>query len=428
MDLGIATAPGTINYMYIPDFGRYYWLTSPGWVWEDRLWVGYFTVDALASHKTGIGATSAYVARSASSYDGDIIDTLYPGKASPSFDTEISPNTILQQGISNGQFVVGIQGKEAASTGGAVTYYVMDNTALRALCHYMMDTQDYQVLDISPELLKCIFNPLQYISSCMWFPFTIYSGNSEQTVQFGWWTVTITSGFVKKLSGNDVKWTCPNETLDIPVHPQVSTRGNFLKANPFSEYYLSAGPFGIIPLSDAHALASGSVTFWINVDLITGTGRLEIKTPDSLTILSLASAQIGVPVQLGQNVLNQGAIESQIADTSNMFASARSLNPFGVASGTQSFIGDYLASKFPVISSLGSNGNMAFFNLFAVIAKFITVVDEDLADRGRPLMQVKTMNTLSGYIECINPDPQIACSDDELKTIVGYMTRGFFYE
>ena len=428
MDLGIVAAPATINYMYIPDFGRYYWLTSPGWVWEDRKWVGYFTVDPLASWKTGIGTTSSYVARSASSYDGDIIDNYYGGKATPSFETEIMETSLFVKDFTAGNYVVGIQGKNASANGGAVNYYIMDNSALRALCDYMLNTMDYQVTDISADLLKCIFNPLQYIVSCIWFPFQIVGGTSTSgVVQFGWWTVTITAGSVKKL-GADTTWNSANESIDIPTHPQAATRGNYLNASPFSKYYLSAGPFGIVPLDDSFKLISGSVTFWVEVDLITGTGRLEVKTPGSLSIISLMTAQVGVPIQLGQNVLNQGALASMGGAAAGAIQSAAALDVVGAVSGVNNYIGNYLESKFPLISSLGSNGNTAFFNFFAVIAEFIPVVDEDLQDRGRPLMQVKTINTLSGYIECINPDPQIACSDSELAAIIGYMSRGFFYE
>ena len=429
MDLGIVAAPSTINYMYIPDFGRYYWLTSPGWVWEDRKWVGYFTVDVLASWKSGIGGTSCYVSRSASSYDGNIIDNLYPGKAIPSFSMNPCENTIFSQDLTAGNYVVGIQGKNASANGGSVNYYIMDNAALRALCDYMLNQQDYQVSEISAELLKCIFNPLQYIVSCIWFPFSIPGGTATSgVVQFGWWTVTIGSGSIRKL-GADTKWSSANQTINFPIHPQAATRGNYLKANPFTKYYFSAGPFGIITLSDAYALANPSLTFWVNVDLITGTGRVEIKAPGALAVLSLATAQIGVPIQMGQNVVNQGAITGMASDIGTMLDPMKNLSAMsGVISGGSAFIGDYLQSKFPVISSLGSNGNTAFFNQFAIIAEFIDIVDEDLADRGRPLCQVKTISSLSGYLECINPDPQIACSESELSEIIGYMSRGFYYE
>ena len=429
MDLGIVAAPSTINYMYIPDFGRYYWLTSPGWVWVDRKWVGYFTVDVLASWKAGIGGTSCYVSRSSSSYDGDIVDNLYPGKAKPTFDMEVCPNTLFTHDLTAGSYVVGIQGKNASANGGSVNYYIMDNSALRALCDYMLNQQDYQVTEISTELLKCIFNPLQYIVSCIWFPFSIPGGTSTSgVVQFGWWTVTINAGSIRKL-GADTKWSSANQYIDIPVHPQAATRGNYLKASPFTKYYFSGGPFGIMPLNDAHALAGSSVMFYVFVDLITGTGRIEVYAPGAVGVIMAASAQIGVPIQMGQNVVNQGAITGMASDIGTMLDPMKNLSAMsGVISGGSAFIGDYLQSKFPIISSLGSNGNTAFFDQFSIIAEFTEIVDEDLADRGRPLCQVKTISSLSGYMECINPDPQIACSESELSEIIGYMTRGFFYE
>ena len=301
-------------------------------------------MDPLASWKTGIGATSAYVARSASHYDGDIVDNYYPGKAAPSFTAEIMQSSIFLKDLTAGDYVVGIQGKNASANGGAVNYYIMNNSALRALCDYMLNQQDYQVLDISAELLKCIFNPLQYIVSCIWFPFQISGGTTTTQVQFGWWTVTITSGSIRKM-GADTTWSSGNQSIDIPTHPQVATRGNYLKASPFSKYYLSAGPFGIVPIDDSFRLVGTSITFWIEVDLITGTGRLEVKTPGSLSIISLMTAQIGVPIQLGQNVLNQGAIVSQLSDAGSIQKSIASFNPFGAAAATQNYIGDYLQSK-----------------------------------------------------------------------------------
>lgn len=434
LDLGIAAAPSTTNYMYIPDFGRYYWLTSPGWVWENRKWIGYFTVDPLASWKTGIGTTTSYVARSASSYDGNIIDSYYPGKAVATYSCETlmaggSADQIFTDTISNGRFIVGIQGDTPGTYGGSVSYYVMTQDQLYALVHELLDNYDYSVNDISSQLLECIFNPLQYIVSCMWVPFIPTTVGTTSSLKFGWWSITLTGQSIEKLPDKPV-WTSGNKYIDIPTHPQAATRGNYLNVAPFSEYYLSAGPFGIIPLTDGYkAAGKTSVMFYVKVDMITGSGRLEVYAPDAVNgVLSICTAQIGVPIQLGQNVLNQGAITSMTSSAAGAIQSAASLDIQGAVAGVNNYIGDYLASKFPVISSLGSNGSTSFFNVFSIIGKFTEIVDDDIADRGRPLMQVKTINTLSGYVECINPDPQIACSDSELSAIIGYMSRGFFYE
>ena len=75
INLGVNNYPN-YNYAYIPNFNRYYWISD--WVNDGPLWRCSLNVDVLASYKTAIGNTNLYVLRAANSYDGDIIDTLYP--------------------------------------------------------------------------------------------------------------------------------------------------------------------------------------------------------------------------------------------------------------------------------------------------------------------------------------------------------------
>ena len=75
-DFGPDGNPLNYNYMYIPSFNRYYFIED--WVYIPGMWEAHLVLDVLASHKTEIGATSAYIERSASAYNGDIIDGLYP--------------------------------------------------------------------------------------------------------------------------------------------------------------------------------------------------------------------------------------------------------------------------------------------------------------------------------------------------------------
>ena len=71
--------PMEYNYVYLADFGRYYFVRS--WSWVLGRWECDLEVDVLASFKTQIGNTTAYVMRSFSNADPDIIDTKYPIKA-----------------------------------------------------------------------------------------------------------------------------------------------------------------------------------------------------------------------------------------------------------------------------------------------------------------------------------------------------------
>ena len=64
--------PSGFNYANIPSFGRYYYISD--WTWKNGIWECTLNVDVLASFKTAIGNTSAYVERSASMYDSNVVD------------------------------------------------------------------------------------------------------------------------------------------------------------------------------------------------------------------------------------------------------------------------------------------------------------------------------------------------------------------
>ena len=62
------------------------------------------------------------------------------------------------------------------------------------------------------------------------------------------------------------------------------------------------------------------------------------------------------------------------------------------------------------------------------MCKYYLLVDENLAEVGRPLCQPKQINTLSGYIQCENADCTISGTHDEAAKVNEYLNSGFFYE
>ena len=416
LQLPIANNPTALNYCHIADFGRYYFVHD--WVFTNRLWVAQLTADPMASFKTNIGSYSGYILRSASTSNGRVVDNLYPAKAQNTHDS-----STITTPLDGSCYILGIMGKDStANEGGAVRYYRATEAACKALINYMLDDPSiYSVSDISSELLKCLFNPLQYIVSCMWFPITppVSSGD----VNFGWWSIPITG--MSPLSALD--WGS-NFSISVPKHPKAATRGQYLNMPPFSSYKLEAGPWGIIPLDNFNLLDATNLDCNYKVDLMTGSGRLDIKFRDKVIHESIHTTQIGVPVQLGQNMFNQGALMSTIEHSVSSVKAAASLNPGGLLTEGLAAIGDAAQLRQSVPSTLGSNGTKAFNNLFGISADFLDIVDEDNTSRGRPLCEVKTISSLSGYILCSDADPDIPGTDTELSQIVSYMNGGFYYE
>ena len=68
-----ASSPPLYNYFYLPDFGRYYFVT--GRTFTEGLWNIAGEVDPLASHRAVIMANSGYCMYSASRYNNKIMDS-----------------------------------------------------------------------------------------------------------------------------------------------------------------------------------------------------------------------------------------------------------------------------------------------------------------------------------------------------------------
>ena len=421
LDIGLATSPASYNYCYISDWGRYYFVSD--WIFNERLWTAKLTVDPLASFKSSIGSYTGYILRSASAANGNVVDMLYPALASVSTSANNSDQgESWDNSMDSGCYVIGIMGKSSGQNGGAVTYYKATSSQMQALCNYMLDTSHLgTITDIEDDLLKCIFNPLQYIVSCMWFPVSPTTVGGDPYV--GWWLV---SGSGMHPISDSLRYS-RSLTYDIPKHPKASSRGNYLNMAPFSKYYLYAGPFGCIPIDSSYLIGKSKLYTYVRVDFATGSGKLTIED-SSGNVIEEHFAQVGVPVAVGQNSINQGAVTGLAGGVMNTIGNALTGNPVGMLESGLQTIGNAAELSQSIPSTRGSNGTCAFSNQFRLVGRFFDVADADNTSRGRPLCSARQISSLSGYILCSDADPSVACTDSELAQIVSYMNGGFYYE
>ena len=133
------------NYCYIDKFERYYFVTD--WKYYRGLWYASCTVDVLASYKTKIGALSKYVNRSASNYDLDLADSVYPMEADAALSFVRGDNPYRQ---THGCFVVGLIGKgqSGAPCIGGINYYTFTYAQMREFIDYLLsDTFYFRLID-----------------------------------------------------------------------------------------------------------------------------------------------------------------------------------------------------------------------------------------------------------------------------------------
>lgn len=418
-------SPTIYNYVYIPYWERYYYITD--WKYLNSNWECSLIVDVLASFKTEIGNTQSYIMRSASQSDGSISDGFYPVKTSPQITSvNVSPAMADVGSFFNGTIVLGVITNDAFRIG-AITYYIVTPSELTSFITYAMSDNIYNassITDVSKGVYKAMFNPLQYVVSCIWYPFVLNS-NAPGTIHLGYWDTGVSC---KKLEEDEY---ITHAGVLIPAHPQASARGSYLNHSPYTKITLFYPPFGSIPIDPAFTSKGNYIYIRLTTDLLSGQGNMRISltsqsNPSDDNILGEKDGQLGVPLQIAQmvtEIVNNGVgnfISGLANYVSNVFSGG---DPFNFASIKDGGL------SIQRVTSQGSNGALVMLNLSAkLIVEHSILVDENNTEFGKPLCKTKTINTLSGYIKCGEADHQFSGLQSENEDINRYLQNGFYYE
>lgn len=444
--------PQAYNYAYIPIYNRYYFISD--WVYMLGNWECSLYTDVLATYKEYIGNSTQYVLRSSYEYDGRITDDLYP-------TVSIDESSMVQLGaplagnLSTGTYVIGVINRNGGF--GAVEYFALSASEFADVCGVMFANNptwydltnivkstptDITEIALPTEVMKSLVNPMQYVSSCMFFPdaANIPTGGTED-IRFGWWNSEI-RGHKLGSSGRshkDIEYT-------IPEHPQASGqsgRGNYLNLSPYTRVMINAGLFGYFPIDTTFFADTLAGTMTIGIDAITGEGTLFVRN-DEGHIISVHRAQVGVPIRLAQitrdylqtaaNVVNTAATATgSIAGT---IGSILTGNVAGAveqaASGTGQVVNGIVSSvkaAMPTLTASGSGGSLFELNRgWTITAQHFLLAEEDNDNLGRPLAKKKKISDVPGYLMIRDPDIATNGIGTETAVIRRYMAGGFFYE
>ena len=431
-DLG-RTSYSNYNYAYISDFGRYYYIQD--WAWEGGLWCAYMEADPMASFKDGIGNSSCYVLRSASEYDGTIVDAVYPTKNKVE---TVATNLQIDwaRDFSEGSYVVGILGQGTGS--GAVNYYVMSASAMASFRTSLMSNINTLVgtTEITSELTKALFNPFQYLVSALWFPFTGIATSGSASIKLGWWDTGVSAPILASPFEEETNVY----TMSTYVAGMEQPTLPWMMLEPYSEYTLFLPPWGSIKLDSkivAQNIDNETVGGPVSVDVhtvydyISGASFVEVTIGGVL--VAYKEAQLGVNTILAQST--QDIIGGGINILSGLGKGIASLVTggflgIGDAVGSLGQIYDGVKGFVPEVSTTGNNGGIGAVQVdsYFIVSRsqFPEFNDQEF---GRPLCKTKTISSLSGYIKTMNADVVLAgATDAEQEQVRAFMNGGFFYE
>ena len=445
-------------YCYIPEFGRFYFIES--WTYSQNRWFAQTTVDVLGSRRAGILATTQYVLRSASQFDRNIADSYYPAKSEYNFIRRDAPSDFWVSSPADVTFVLDISGK-----GNATYLYAFSYSQFLAFSDYLLGSTEWLDLsaiadEISEQLSKMMFNPLDYIASCRIYPIKYSSfvstmkGTAVTSIPFGWWSVKSNASRISK--GRFVK------TLQISFanHPQAADRGNWLNLAPYTMITAYFPPFGVfeIPPED---LVFGTVDNMVGrfikatttIDLQSGNGVLQFTNINNNIIMEISS-KVGVDMPLfaqsldrntdpamsailsGANAIiankDSGTDIPVMPDLSGIFGDSWKTPTIRVpdfSGAVKNFVSGFLTTSSH-LQSIGSAGSMAAYTRdpsFMIVHTIL--VDDDNSKNGRPLAKTVVLNTLSGYTTCQTPHIVLdGYTPTENDAVNAYLANGFYIE
>lgn len=388
------------------------------------------SIDVLATYRDYIINSQQYVNRTSDvdNCDPYAIDDRYPALANKTIYQAVTDNVFTS---TLGYYILGIICEyvsanipaNALFTFGSVTYVAMTRPSLYTLISKLSQEHGF-ISDL---------NPLQYITTCFYVPF-VPASTTEASIPAS----TLKIGGVNFSVELRVMTGVNMETLGIynGVYKNIKTgvlllptlahdRGYGYNSNPYTKYYLYAGPFGTIELDSASVIGQQSLKYAIDYDTVTGSGKLTISN-NADKLLHEITAQVGVFCQISQ--ISRDSLLGLASAGIGVVSAAATGNAIGVVSGVLSAAD----SIIPKVSSVGNNGSLIDFvpQSFRVVAEKYSVADEpELYIYGRPCLRYKTMEDFStgAFIQIDNPVLWIpGIKQPELESLISFMQQGFY--
>ena len=427
-DVGLSNVPN-YNYCYIPSFNRYYWIEE--WTNRGALWIASLKVDVLATYKDAIGDSNLYILRSASQWDGNVVDAFYPFKADIQTTTQTS-NVVWANGFASGTFALQVSGNTTNEIIGMNLTQL--NTLVTALSNdYVTTGNGFSDLDASMSLQLGLIDPFQYITSCVWLPVP-YSQFPSGATRTG---LTIGGLTLDNVTYKLLPSSFPIETVTafaIPRHPQSSSRGNYLNGVG-TQHRLYIPPFGMINLDSNLAMKFNYVMARYDLDCITGNGNCLVGyTNGATTYGNMQLLEQVIPSKLGVNVQLSHVFKTPFENV--LTASGSGWD--AISKVFDGFIsGSFASTVGGILSAMGHGkldikgspeGFVYLLDKPRLETEFMIAVDDDVAMCGRPLCQIKKAKDLGGYMVVQDGDIKVNATSLELEQIRNYLETGFYYE
>lgn len=428
------------NYLQWDEW--YYFITDVVSVRNDLFEV-HCRLDVLATYKAEIGATSAFVLYDTTA-NTEIIDTRLSQKTTA---------TVMQNSDSfafakTGCVVLGIVGGKDAEGGKGNTgmFALTEASAAKLLDSVSSWVTDSGGLDLSiPSSVQGIDGAAEYlvkglytyisqflatgkapdcIKSAIWLPVSVEDFfGSYENIYLGQYNTGVEG---RRLSVG----TANNRNVTVAIPWQAT---DWRRNAPYHQIYVAIDNAGIVAIPPSEIIDCSSLLITAELSA-SGAMRYEIcRTTGNAKPIMTLQGQIGGSYLVGSSNINP--VTAMAGSMGGLLGFGASLGAPGtvqaIGGGAASIMGAMSALQ-PVPHSVGGGGG-GFVGTYGVTVTSVfhdtNVAPDSVAARiGTPSMAVKTIGSLSGFIQTRAASVNASCYDDVRTEINTLMDGGFFYE
>lgn len=427
------------NYLKIHD--KYFYINDITVGNRDKF-ILHCSKDKLASHRTAILNSNQYVVRSTHTADknGFINDTAYP------MTTEVNKARNYPGDTSNwfgnmGTAVLAVLGPNAGDT---TTYYEMPVLRLTTLIQtlYGIDvTQELSIASIELGLLKTLYDPIKYMTSCILLPYAFTGTGDTSVIHCGYVDLPLNDQVVRKLNSSDTKGFTAN--ISYASHPQAYDRGAYLNSGPYTQRTLTVMPFGTFNI-DCSKLNDYQNMLRLAVTMCKSDGNavLEVYTiSDSASgahnSILWANAQLGVHIPLYQSdsIFKQtySAMGAQVGAVSGVLSG----NFASLPGSAMQWAGAINTMHAPEVKQIGgcsgtflytgSSAGTGAVDLPRLDSTYYNIVPHD-NNLGSMVCAMKRLGDMPGFNICQNAKIDISGPESDREYIRNVMNTGIIIE
>ena len=424
----LSTGGAIPNYTYVSAFGNYYFVSDIVNINAGMCEV-HCKKDVLASHKSEISSTSAFVVYDTTS-NSDIIDTRLATQVTPT----VQQNSVdaYDNFSTTGCIVATITSDEGTDTF-AISSQAIDriipDTSQQVWDFFIQNT----TIDPTPDLTAFSNNFFQVMGNAIrqiissghiaeniqdirWLPFDFTSG-TQQYIKIGQYSSTLAGVPM------DSRYRIYSNTASVSIPWQFSDWRN---SDPYTQIYLRIPYVGIVSYPASSLKGMSALTMRYSIDKMSGDIAVEIIAGSN--VLGTYGASTAVKIPIGNSSANLGQIMNNLMAV-----------PFSALSGKvdniASSISSFMLSVFsPLTQTVGGVSSASDVGLGNKLRCITICHDTNVSPSsvssvmGTPTMSVKTLGNLSGYIQCQDASVSINGHDSERDEINSFLNSGFFYE